>query len=100
MPRQRQDAQDRDRHACLGTELPEDMLQVLLHRPGTHAEHKSDLVMTLALGYPAEHLGLSRGEAQEPAQHLVSQHQGTRSPLLPASRFLRITTIFLGQRLG
>lgn len=100
MPGQGQDAQDRDHHARLAAEHVVDVLQVLLHRLRTHTEHEPDLLMSLALGHPAENLSFSRSEAQEPAKRLSSRHQGIRSPLLPAPRFLRIASISLGQRLG
>ncbi len=83
MPWQGKDAQDRDHQARLDTELVVDMLQVLLHRASAHTEDEPDLIMSLALGHPAEDLGLSRGEAQEPTQRLVGQHQDARAPLLP-----------------
>lgn len=79
MPGQGEDAQDRDRRARLDAELVVDMLQVLLHCPGARAEEEPDLAISLALGHPAENLSLSRGEAQELAKRLLSQH-----PPLPA----------------
>lgn len=85
MPWQRKDPQDCDCHVGLTTELEVNMLQMPPHRPRTHAENEPDLVNSLALGHPAKDIGLSRGEAQEPAKHLLSQHQGIRNPLLPAS---------------
>lgn len=78
-----EDEKDR-RHARLDPQLAVDMLQVLLYRPGAHAEDESDLGIGLATGQPAEHLGLSRGEAQELAKRLLSQHPGIRHPLRPA----------------
>lgn len=83
MPRQGEDAQDRDRHVRLDAELLVDMLQVLLYRQGARAEDEPDLVISLALGHPTEDLSLSRGEAQELAKRLLSQHPGIRHPLLP-----------------
>lgn len=60
------------------------MLQVLLHRSGTHAEEVPDLGIALTLGHPAEHLGLSRGKAPEPAKRLLRQRPGIWHPLHPA----------------
>lgn len=78
-----EDEKDR-RQARPDPQLAVDILQVLLYRPAAHAEDESDLGIGLALGYPAEHLGLSRGEGQEPAKRRLSQHPGIRHPLRPA----------------
>lgn len=72
-----EDVQD-SRRARLDAEFLVDMFQVLLHRSGAHAEEMSDLPIALALGQPAEHLGLSRGEAPKSPKRLLSQHPGIR----------------------
>src|SRR5262245_46014933 len=52
------------RGAVFHTELPEDMLDVLLDRADARAEDRCDVGVRLALGNPGEDFGLSPREAQ------------------------------------
>lgn len=70
--------------ARVDPEFRVDALQVLIHRSRAHAKDGPDLGIALALGHPQQHLGFSRGEAPNPAEGLLGQHQSFGYPLLPA----------------